>query len=162
MKVVKVVGDGEETIVKYDGDTLEIKEANSRQISKIKVDESLNAVNPVAKASSVTASKTSLFWNYSYYYSDNRVNTSGMYFILSSGDKYGSWKGFDNRKTSVRDAALAFCAEVRTLDTNLWKASAATGVSALFSGGVAIAEWVASYNSSLDCNEKFMLLKQVI
>jgi hypothetical protein len=186
-KVVKVTGGGEESIVKLTADTMEIKDTGAKQSTKFKIDDSLSAVKPTAGASKTTASKYSLYWNYSYYYSDSRINTSGMYFSLSSGNTYGRWAGFDSKNLVARDKAYEFCSEVRDLDSNLWAASAASGasagaiaaaiasagptagigtiigiVAAILAGGVAIAEWVAAYNSSLDCNQLFLQFKHAL
>lgn len=75
---------------------MEIKDAGAKQSTKFKIDDSLSTVKPTAEASKATASKYSLYWNYSYYYSDSRINTSGMFFSLSSGNTYGRWAAYNS------------------------------------------------------------------
>lgn len=182
-KVVSVSGNGTHNVVSLSGNTMEI--ANDTGTVNFTIDKTQSSNSQTMPRSS--DSKKSLWWNYGYYYSDSSINNYGMYFRMDSGDTYGSWSGFDYKNKDARDLAYAFCAEVRNLDSQQWAASAASGVSggsiaaaiasagptagigavigivaALLSGGVAVAEWVASYNSSLDCNQLFTQFKQAL
>lgn len=187
-RIVKVIGDGEETTVTLNDEELNIY-FNGRCISRsiVELEKEAASYDNLSSAQRITASKTSLYWNYSYYYSDNHFSEYGMYFSLESGNDTGSWSGFDNKNENARDLAYNFCSAVRTLDTDQWKASAASGtaagsiaaglaaggpsmgittvigiVVALLPGGVAVAEWIAAYNDSLECNQIFLKFKQAL
>lgn len=182
-KVVKVTDGNTETTVTLNDDELNVQ--SSSGTTALSVEELESAAEEYGQISTrTTASKTSLFWDYYYYYSDTSFDKYGMYFSFRCGDE-GDWQGFDNKNEAARNIGYDYCTSVRALDTAQVAASAASGVAggsiaaavisagptggigavvgvvvAILGGGVAVAEWVAAWNASLDCNQLFMEFKQ--
>lgn len=192
-KVTTVTDNIETTKITNDGTYLyiEVSSNKTKSIEKqvIKIDYSVQPNN----SQRTTGSGTSLFWNYGYYYNTSPSGSGnyGMFWSLDSGDTYGSWSGFDNNNQSARDLGYYFCSSVRSLDTTLGVATAASvvaggsvataiasaiasagptlgasGVIAIvasfISGGTAAAEWYNAYNKSKDCNEYFIRFQQAL
>lgn len=181
-KVVKVTDGDSETKVTLNDDGLSVQ--TDYGTTMLSAEELENEYSQSVARTSV--SKTSLFWDYYYYYSDSNFNKYGMYFSFRCGDE-GSWSGFDRKNKEARDIGYDYCSAVRALDTAQFAASAASGVSggaiaaaiasaaptggigavvgvvvAIIGAGVAVAEWVGAWNASLDCNQLFLQFKQAL
>lgn len=181
-KIVNVVNGNSSTFVVLNEEELQIYGKDMAvELSIEEVEESIIGVS-----ARTTASNSSLFWGYSYYYSDSSYDRYGMYFKLEAGED-DSWSGFDKHNEDARDIAYDFCTEVRELNSQQAVAVAASGasaasiaagiasaaptggvgaivgvVAAFLSGGVAVAEWVSAWNTSLNCDQLFLEFTQEI
>ena len=181
-KIVNVVNGNTNTLVVLNEEKLQIfGEDTSVEISMDEIEETI-----IGASARTTASKSSLFWGYSYYYSDSSYNRYGMYFSLKAGEN-DAWSGFDEHNEDARDIAYDFCTEVRELHSQQSVAVAASGTAAasiatgiasaaptggvgaiigvvagFLSGGVAVAEWVSAWNTSLNCDQFFLEFTQEI
>ena len=184
-QLVTVTGNGETNIVVNDGVNITITKIKKDKTQSTIQKEIKYETEPSLAAISSTGSLYTTFWNYSYYWSDNSFNSSGIWWSLSSGNTYGSAAHFDNRDLTARDYAERFMADVNDIQNQQVGAIAALGFAAASAiaaaltaetgiGGVvgivlalggtigSAGFWVSAYTSSVSANYNFSQFKNVL